>query len=271
MPINQLCTLLREFCLRATHRSRYVAAHYLSTRPMRMRNTAPLVSFSFDDFPTTAWTEGGAILSACGIKATYYVSLGLMARTESSVGPLFTPDTLAEVADSGHELGCHTFDHTDAWYSPSARLLSAVERNSQELFRLLPQTRFRTFAFPKGRATSAAKRVLQTRFECCRGTSRGLNLKVIDLNLLRAVPIYGGGASLQIIVDLLTTNRAKNGWLIFYTHDITKTPSRFGTTPRLFDQVVRAAVSSGARVLPISAALNLARGSPQLPGSRRNQ
>jgi hypothetical protein len=39
------------------------------------------------------------------------------------------------------------------------------------------------------------------------------------------------------------------GWLIFYTHDVTETPSRFGCTPRQWESVV--AYAAERAVLPV--------------------
>jgi hypothetical protein len=43
----------------------------------------------------------------------------------------------------------------------------------------------------------------------------------------------------------------QNGWLIFATHDVCESPTRFGCTPRFFKQVVDYASKSGATVLPV--------------------
>jgi hypothetical protein len=56
---------------------------------------------------------------------------------------------------------------------------------------------------------------------------------------------------------LIDTNRADQGWLIFATHDVAKEPSRFGVTPEFFEDIVRYAEKSGARILPIVQALDV--------------
>jgi hypothetical protein len=54
----------------------------LCRRPVKMQNTAPLFSFTFDDFPRSALEVGGKILRAHGVAGTYYVSLELLNRDE---------------------------------------------------------------------------------------------------------------------------------------------------------------------------------------------
>ena len=71
---------------------------------------SPLVSFSFDDFPRTALTNGGRILAKYGCVGTFYVSGAFEGRTENGIA-YFDRDDLRCVAREGHEIGCHTFGH----------------------------------------------------------------------------------------------------------------------------------------------------------------
>ncbi len=41
------------------------------------------------------------------------------------------------------------------------------------------------------------------------------------------------------------------GWLVFATHDVSESPTRFGCTPALFERIVDYAEKSGAHVLPV--------------------
>ncbi|HEY2836509.1 MAG TPA: polysaccharide deacetylase family protein, partial [Rhizomicrobium sp.] len=34
----------------------------------------PIASITFDDFPKSAWSEGGPVLARHGVRATYYTS-----------------------------------------------------------------------------------------------------------------------------------------------------------------------------------------------------
>jgi peptidoglycan/xylan/chitin deacetylase (PgdA/CDA1 family) len=51
-------------------------ARHLLTKPFVMRNTALLVSFTFDDIPDSANTNGAAVLDEYNIRATFYVASG---------------------------------------------------------------------------------------------------------------------------------------------------------------------------------------------------
>src|SRR5262245_55669942 len=55
--------------------SRKAARHHCS-KPFRMRNDRPLVSFTFDDVPDSAYTNGARILEDFGARGTFYVAAG---------------------------------------------------------------------------------------------------------------------------------------------------------------------------------------------------
>src|ERR1044071_9553828 len=71
--------------------------------PLAVRTTFPLISFTFDDFPRSAFLEAGSILTRYGLLGTYYVSLGLMGK-QSHMGPMFQSEDLKQLAGLGHEL-----------------------------------------------------------------------------------------------------------------------------------------------------------------------
>ena len=102
---------MRELCERVAGRYQRTVSGAFFRRSVPMANRTPIVSFSFDDFPRSAIQVAGPILRAHGTRGTYYTALGLMGRTESPVGRLFTLDDLMQVVNDGHELGCHTHAH----------------------------------------------------------------------------------------------------------------------------------------------------------------
>ena len=64
---------IKGFCQRT-------ATHSLFTRPVAIPSQKPFISFTFDDFPRSAWLTGGAILERFGVRGTYYASLGGVSR-----------------------------------------------------------------------------------------------------------------------------------------------------------------------------------------------
>ena len=237
---------------------RHAMAKYSCRRLRKMRSNEPIVSFTFDDFPITAWTNGGAILHKFGYKATYFVSLGLMGSDHPEIGLFYDWDVFQAVVASDHELGCHTFNHLDAWSCSLNAFEESITANQSRLGTYFDDLHFRTFAYPKGRVTPIVKEAAGQHFACCRGTYPGLNLGTIDLNMLKACSLYQRNGSFDQAKRLVKANVESRGWLIFYTHDIRDHCSPFGCTIDLFEKVVAVVEQSGARVLPISDALTVA-------------
>jgi len=82
-----------------------------------------------------------------------------------------------------------------------------------------------------------------------------LNVGTANLNFLRAFFLERSRGNPWVVRDLIDRNRRMRGWLIFASHDICDSPSPYGCTPDFLEQVVRWAVESGARILPVVGAL----------------
>jgi peptidoglycan/xylan/chitin deacetylase (PgdA/CDA1 family) len=226
----------------------------LFTRLMTMRNQVPVISFTFDDFPRSAALAGASILHEYGIRGTYYASFGLMGKRDSPVGEIFTEEDLAALLDAGHEVGCHTFAHSNAWAAGTAEFERSIAQNRMALQRMFPAVSLRTLSFPYSHPRLGIKRTAAKHFECCRGGGQTFNHRVVDLNLLQCYFLEKSAENVDAVRHLIDRNRSQNGWLILTTHDVCDKPSPFGCTPSFFKTIVREAVASGARVLPVSRA-----------------
>ncbi len=224
-------------------------------RPLKMQNGAPLISFTFDDFPRSALEVGGKILRAYGVAGTYYVSLGLLNRDEA-VGRICSSADLTEVLAQGHELGCHTFGHCDAWETEPRAFEESILDNRRALEGMLPGARFETMSYPISTTPRpVTKRQTGQHFACCRAGGQRINLGTVDLNYMYAFFLERTRDRPATIWEMINRNRVEGGWLIFVTHDVTIQPTRYGCTPGFFEEVVSRAVGSGARVLPVCQAL----------------
>jgi hypothetical protein len=228
-------------------------------RSVVMRNATPVISFTFDDFPGSALEVGGRILREHGAFGTYYVSLGLLDR-EEPVGRICSAGHLGAAIAQGHELGCHTFGHCDAWETRPAAFETSILENRRALQRIAPSASFQTMSYPIGSPRPGTKRRTGRHFAGCRGGGQRLNAGTMDLNQLRAFFLEQSRDRPGVIWDMIERNRVQRGWLIFVTHDVTLRPSRFGCTPEFFEDVVRRSVASGAAVLPVGPALAAASG-----------
>jgi len=239
---------VRDLSAKIVTRFRTELACSFYRRRLMMRNSVPVISFTFDDFPRSALQVGGDILKSYGVRGTYYGALGLIGM-QTEVGELFTRDDLDCLLFDGHELGCHTFGHLDPWSETPSRFEASILRNASTASELLGGHRFRTFSYPLFYPRPLVKRRVADHFSCCRCGGQTFNSGIADVNLLAGYFIERGRErEIQRLIDL---NSARNGWLIFATHDIADKPSPYGCTRELLDGIVRYAARSGARILPV--------------------
>lgn len=225
---------------------------WTKARPAKLAFDEPLLSICFDDFPITAADEGARILEAHGARGTYYAAAGL-AETDGPCGRNFSPEHLRRLAANGHEIGCHSFGHTDCAQRDTFATLQDLARNRDALADMGAPAPV-TLAYPYGETTVALKTALPPRFEGARGILPGLNAGRADLAQLRAFPLFGEGAMVRVEAALKRAVKRK-GWVIGFTHDISETPSPWGTSSAALDGLLRTAHALGVTVVPVSAAL----------------
>ena len=235
------------------------AARWFAQRSCCIRLQSPVISFTFDDFPRSALTNGGAILRERGLAGTYYASFGLMGK-RAPTGETFRMEDLEELVRQGHELACHTFDHCDSWETNPREFEASILRNRQAVARHMRGVTLCSLSYPISWPRPQTKRRVATHFECARGGGQTFNLGTVDLNYLKAFFIEQSRDNFDAIKQTIDANTSSNGWLIFATHDVCDAPTRFGCTRQFFELVVEHSVKSGAAILPISEALKLIHG-----------
>jgi len=223
-------------------------------RVVPLGDRGPIVTFTFDDFPQTALTAGAPILERYGARATYYVAMSLMNKT-NELGEQFRYEDLISAQSSGHEIANHTFSHLSARRAAYDEFIRDLAWGETALLETLGIHASRNFAYPYGEATLEAKKRIGPRVLSSRGTCRGLNGPEVDLNLLRANRLYGDASRGQEARQLILENEAEKRWLIFYTHDVAANPSPFGCTPELLDAVCSFAAARGARFMTVAEAV----------------
>lgn len=239
---------------RVTGKYRRTIAERFSRRMVAIKTSVPIISFTFDDAPKTAFTTGCDILKSHGARATFFVSLGLLG-SQTEVGTIASQEDLLRAVEEGNELGCHTFDHWDTWQTTTEKFIESVVKNREALERILPGVNFRTFAYPISEPRPAVKSRLERYFICCRGGGQTLNAGTADLNLLKAYFLdKRNKVEMDQVKRLVDYNTSCRGWLIFATHDVTDNPSFYGCAPKVFREVVAYSASSGALLLPVGKA-----------------
>jgi peptidoglycan/xylan/chitin deacetylase (PgdA/CDA1 family) len=218
-------------------------------RPATGALTRPMVSFSFDDAPATAAATGAALLETRGLLGTYYISAGL-AGTDGPMGRFADRAEIQRLALAGHEIGCHTYSHLDLGQADSAATAADVQRNQTALEQWnLPRSR--SFAYPYGDVSAPAKRALSGRYASLRALHHGVVATGSDLNQTPAVGVEGpeGEATAR---RWMATAKARNAWLILYTHDVAESPSPWGCTPGALGRLIDEALGGGFDVVTVA-------------------
>ena len=239
-----------HFLTRVRGHYQRVNARHFCRRPFAINPRAPVISFTFDDFPRSALLTGGAILQSFGLAGTYYASLGLIGK-ETPTGTMFLAEDLKAAVEQGHELGCHTFSHCHAWDTRPHAFEDAIIENRQALKDLIPGASFKTLSYPIGVPRARTKRRVSKYFACCRCGGQTFNVGTADLNYLSAYFLEQSRDNSEAIKHLIDENCRAGGWLIFVTHDVCKDPTVWGCTPDFFEDIVQYSVNSGARILPV--------------------
>lgn len=227
-----------------------VAARRIPFRPHRIALDAPLVSFSFDDFPLSAARNAAPILEAAGARGTYYFAGGLAGRLENG-REIATSDVAAELAARGHELGGHTHSHYNVQKTPLDTMVEDVDHNIAEITGIT-STAPASFAYPYGVVSLRSKFALARRFIGLRGIETGVNVGIADLAHLQAQELYDASSTLEEMTALLQDVIRMRGWLIFYTHDVEPDPSSIGCSPAYFEAVVKRVQELGIEIVTVA-------------------
>ena len=230
------------------------AARHHRSKPFAMRNAAPLVSFTFDDVPASAYSNGAAILEQYGLRGTFYIAAGLLGGLGDD-WRMIDRDQVRALHQGGHEIGCHTFSHVSVDKIDARGMDRECRRNREALRELGVDVELTNFCYPFGRASLPRKLQLEKRFDSCRGIYEGVNAGTIDLAMLRVIELYDRTLTRGKLERVLRDTRERNGWLIFYTHDVAEPPSWIGASPRLLRKTIEAAQAANLQCLPIRDAL----------------
>jgi peptidoglycan/xylan/chitin deacetylase (PgdA/CDA1 family) len=243
-PINAFARLSRL---------RHKVAQVVAAAPATIAPAVGTLSLSFDDFPASAWSEGGRVLADHGVKATYYVC-GRLCGGRNMDLPQFEVADLEAVVEAGHEVGCHTFGHISTLKLSGSELRVSLDRNARWVAERLDGYRMTTFAFPFGDWTVSAKRTVAKRFAVGRGVRTGVNRGRIDRTGLSAIGLETYKLDGLDFDALAAETAAHKGWLIAYGHDVGDRPTAYGCQPEVIDRLIVAARRAGLAILPVHAA-----------------
>jgi len=229
-----------------------VAKHLCAHFERRLRPLPPgkYVSLCFDDFPKSAAETAAPMIEARGWRASWYVSGGFMGQTDPNYGKMFDASDLQSLRERGHDFGCHTFDHTNCRHAAKQEITQQLQKNQT----FLDQHQIgdaRSFAFPFGAASLAAKRQIAANGRSLRSIQTGTNRTQVDLNFLKACGLQEDKGRTARAVQELQALQQTDGWLILFTHDVCESPSSWGVTAQEYAELLDAVAASGAEVLTV--------------------
>lgn len=230
-----------------------VAAKRIPFRPHWISLSAPLVSFSFDDFPLSAAQNAAPALEEFGARGTYYFAGGLAGGLENG-REIARKEVVVDLAARGHEIGGHTHSHVNVQRTPMEAMLEDVTRNIAEV-QGITGTPPASFAYPYGIVSLPSKFALARRFVGLRGIETGINAGIADLAHLQAQELYDASSTIETMSGVLDETSRLRGWLIFYTHDVEVGPSSIGCSPEYFRSVVKLVADRGIEIVTVAEGL----------------
>ena len=243
-------SLLREKLVGGVSR---VAARRIPFRPHLVNLSAPLVSFSFDDFPLSAAENAAPILEEYGARGTYYFAGGLAGKLENG-REIAVKEVAADLAARGHEIGAHTHSHYNVQKTPMDVMLKDIDHNIAEVKSIIGAPPA-SFAYPYGVVALRSKLALAGRFVGLRGIETGINAGLMDLAHMQAQELYDASSTIEQMAILLDEVTRVRGWLIFYTHDVEPNPSSIGCSPAYFRAVVKLVANRGIEIATVAEGL----------------
>jgi len=229
-------------------------------KPVLTRLPRPVASLTFDDFPRSAWTHGAPIVERFGGRATYFTSGRFCGIREEGID-YYDADDLRAVHAAGHEVGAHTFFHRHVPEVGSRDLVEDTHRNAEFIRGIVGDVEVSSFAFPYGNVSPRTKLLYSRLYPCCRGIRPGINTGLVDLAQLWAVSLEVRMWSAELVERRVQEAIERSGWIVFFTHDVSETPTLYGSTPAILEHALRTVGEAGIEVLPVRDALRVATGS----------
>lgn len=247
-------------------RARNVITRALPSKRFRSRLQRPIASFTFDDFPKCAWTVGGPILASYGARGTYYVA-GSRCGAFLDGTQQYDRQDLVELVAAGHEIGCHSFEHRSVLSVNNRDLRADLAKNALFVREAVGPITLTSYAYPHGDVDPRTKLLHGEAFSSSRGIQSGINAGVLDLAMLRVIPLHDIARRPALLAETIASAREHVGWIVFLTHDVQEQPLVYGCTPSLLAQTLQALASAGIEVLPVQeAALLATAGQRMAPG-----
>jgi len=242
---------MRQITLRNLSR---LIENYGGAKKIRNHSPSPIVSFAFDGFPKSTWTNVKHVFEQHGVGGTYYFCGSLCGQTIDGI-KYFDSDDLIEISHAGHEIGCHTYNYTRLIGKSGADINREFNLNAAFLKEILPGQMISTMAYPFGELSFMSKRVSSQNFAACRSIIHGINKAWIDLGSLRCVRLDKTSLDKKSLDSWILETKESNGWTIFLAHEAQPNPSPVSLTSTFINQTLEKVIDAGIKILPIKNAL----------------
>ena len=131
------------------------------TRKVNIKNNRAIFSFTFDDVPISAATNGARILEEFNITGTYYVALGMEHvddNDNTSNRQLINDTDIKSLHKAGHDIGCHTYSHLNLRSNKTKFVVSDCKKNTKKLQEILHTSSIDHFSYPFGAVSPGGKK-----------------------------------------------------------------------------------------------------------------
>lgn len=227
-------------------------------RSLSIKLERPLVSFTFDDCPHSAFKYGVPVLEAQNWRSSLYICCSLFGQS-NHFGLHMSADDTKAAHHNGHEVGNHTYHHFDATSLSLPDFKRDIEKNQESLNAIgLPQCS--TFAYPYGETYPALKTYIGQNFKGARGIKPVAHHRQADLNQIGSYSLFSdtthSSHSHSRLLNALDHLKRQPAWITIFTHDISDRPTPWGCTPTNFKSIVDKLIEIEAQVLPVSEAID---------------
>jgi len=225
------------------------------TRKININLDKAIISFTFDDVPITAATNGAAILEKHNLTGTYYVALGIenINKGENSKTRKFIDESeVNQLHFNGDDIGCHTYSHLNQRKHTSNTVIKDCNKNTKSLQNILNTPSIEHFSYPFGMVNPFCKKRLRNKYKTLRTSDPGINYGNTDMSHLRAINLYSNSIDRSELLEMIGLAIHNKAWLIFYTHDVCDQPSEWGVKTEDFKWLVEQCVKSESEILNIN-------------------
>lgn len=215
--------------------------------------TSPMISIDFDDGSFGTYKYGVPIMSALGLKGTYYLN-GSVLDTKNYM----TTAQIKNLVKTGNEIGSHGYYHTDSVTIDPLTYAQQTLQNKTLLQKISSQ-KINSFAVPFGSYDDSIVNVVTQHHDNLRDTSGALNYAYSFDTYHIHGKVVTSDMTTSYIQSLIQKTSDNHAWLILVFHDVSNTASSdpYTLTTSALRSILTQIKNSGIKVATTQQALDL--------------